>query len=139
MTDQADWTFSKPVLTGAEPQLFVADIKASCDFFTRKLGFSIAFAYGEPPFYGQVARDAARLNLRCVDQAVIDETLRERESLLSAAITVDTADAVKQLYLEFQSAGVTFHQALKRQPWGAKNFIVKDLDGNLLLFAGPAD
>ena len=38
-----------------------------------------------------------------------------------------------------QSAGVAFHQTLKRMPWGAENFIVKDPDGNLLLFAGPAD
>ena len=40
--------------------------------------------------------------------------------------------------MEFQSAGVSFHQALKRE-LGAKNFIVKDREGNLLLFAGPAD
>jgi hypothetical protein len=34
---------------------------------------------------------------------------------------------------------VTFAQPLQREPWGAKTFIVKDPDGNLLLFAGPAD
>jgi hypothetical protein len=28
---------------------------------------------------------------------------------------------------------------LKKQPWGAKNFVVKGPDGNLLLFAGPAN
>src|SRR5437868_2873269 len=38
MTDQADRTSSRPVLTAAEPQLFVSDIQASCDFFTQKLG-----------------------------------------------------------------------------------------------------
>ncbi len=43
----ADATSSKAVIAGAEPQLFVADIKSSCDFFTRKLGFVIAFTYGE--------------------------------------------------------------------------------------------
>ena len=58
---------------------------------------------------------------------------------LPAAMTVDTANEIKQLFLEFQSANVTFFQALKKQPWGARNFIVKDPDGNLLLFAGPAD
>jgi catechol 2,3-dioxygenase-like lactoylglutathione lyase family enzyme len=31
--------------------VFVSDIKASCDFFTQKLGFSIVFVYGEPPFW----------------------------------------------------------------------------------------
>lgn len=39
MPDHADLIFTKAVITGAEPQLFVADIKASCDFFTGKLGF----------------------------------------------------------------------------------------------------
>lgn len=129
---------SRAVLTAAEPQLFVADIKASCDFFTQKLGFSIGFVYGEPPFYAQVKRDGARLNLRCVDRQVVDPALRDRENLLSAALTVDTADAIKALFLEYQAAGIAFHQTLKKEPWGAKTFIVKDPDGNLLLFAGPA-
>ena len=84
-------------------------------------------------------RDAARLNLRCVKQPVIDPVLRDREELLSAALTVATAVEIKQLFLAFQAAGVTFFQTLKREPWGARNFIVKDLDGNLLLFAGPAE
>jgi uncharacterized glyoxalase superfamily protein PhnB len=46
---------------------------------------------------------------------------------------------LKLLFLEFQSAGVSFHQKLKRQPWGAKTFVVKDPDENLLLFAGAAN
>jgi hypothetical protein len=38
-----------------------------------------------------------------------------------------------------QSAGVVFHQTLRKEPCGAKTFIVRDPDGNLLLFAGPAE
>lgn len=139
MPKHAGQTHTKAVIIAAEPQLFVGDIKASLDFFTGKLGFAIGFAYGEPPFYAQVTRDGARLNLRCVDRPAIDPELRDREELLSAALTVGTADEVKQLFLEFQSAGVAFFQTLKTQPWGARNFIVKDPDGNLLLFAGPAE
>ncbi len=135
MTKQAEGISSGPVLTSAEPQLFVADIGASCDFFTGKLGFAVDFLYGDPPFYAQVSRDAARLNLRHVDHPVFDQALRECEDLLSAAITVD----VEQLYPEFQAAGVSFHQALRREPWGAQTFIIKDPDGNLVLFGGQAD
>jgi catechol 2,3-dioxygenase-like lactoylglutathione lyase family enzyme len=138
MTHPVAKTSTRPVLTAAEPQLFVSDIKASCDFFTVKLGFSVAFVYGEPPFYGQVQRDAACLNLRHVDAPPIDPALRDRESLLAASITVGTAEDIKQLYLEFQAAGVTFAQPLKHEPWGARDFIVQDPDGNLVLFAGPA-
>jgi catechol 2,3-dioxygenase-like lactoylglutathione lyase family enzyme len=128
----------KPLIIATEPQLFVADIKASLDFYTHKLGFSIAFTYGDPPFYAQVKRDAARLNLKCVARPVIDPVLRDREELLSAAMTVAATEEIKQLFLEFQSENITFFQTLKKQPWGASNFIVRDPDGNLLLFAGPA-
>ena len=130
---------SKATIVGAEPQLFVADIKRSCEFFCKKLGFSLVFSYGSPPYYAQVARDAARLNLGCVEAPVIESAVRDREQLLSASITVATAEEIKLLFLEFQSAGVAFHQRLKKQPWGARNFVVKDPDGNLLLFAGPAN
>ena len=130
---------SKATIVGAEPQLFVTDIKRSCEFFCEKLGFTVVFSYGRPPYYAQVGRDAAHLNLRCVERNVIDSTVRDQEKLLSVSMTVATADEIKLLFLEFQSAGVAFHQKLKKQPWGARNFIVKDPDGNLLLFAGPAD
>jgi catechol 2,3-dioxygenase-like lactoylglutathione lyase family enzyme len=139
MSDPAAQTTSKAVITATAAELFVADISASCDFFTRRLGFSIVFVYGEPPFYAQVKRDRGLLNLKCVDRPVIDPALRDRESLLSADMGVETHEEIKQLFLEFQAAGVTFFQTLRKEPWGAKTFIVKDPDGNLLLFAGPAD
>jgi catechol 2,3-dioxygenase-like lactoylglutathione lyase family enzyme len=133
MSNTEAHTLIKPVLLAAEPQLFVADITAACAFFTGKLGFAVAFTYGEPPFYGQVFRDGARLNLRCVSQPVIDPQRRNKEDLLSASITLDDA---KPLFLEYQAAGVTFHQSLRTEPWGARTFIVRDPDNNLLLFAG---
>jgi predicted lactoylglutathione lyase len=136
MPDHADTISTKAVIAAAEPQLFVADIRASCDFFD-KLGFAIAFTYGEPPFYAQVRRDRAQINLRCVEQPVVDAGLRDREQLLSASLTVATSEEIKALFLEFQRAGVTFFQTLKSEPWGARDFILKDPDGNLLLFAGP--
>ena len=129
---------SKATILSAEPQLLVTDIRESCEFFREKLGFSLIFRYGKPPYYAQVGRDAARLNLRCVKRPVIESTVRDGEELLSASMTVATAHEIKLLFLEFQSAGVAFHQRLKKQPWGAKNFVVTDPDGNLLLFAGPA-
>jgi uncharacterized glyoxalase superfamily protein PhnB len=70
---------------------------------------------------------------------VIDPELRDREQLLSASLTVATADEIKQLFLEFQAPGVTFFQTLKREPWDATNFIIRDVDDNLILFAGPTE
>jgi catechol 2,3-dioxygenase-like lactoylglutathione lyase family enzyme len=130
---------SKATIVGAEPQLLVTDIARSCEFFREKLGFRLVFSYGKPAYYAQVGRDAARLNLRWVERPVIESAVRDRQGLLSVSMTVATADEIKLLFLEFHSAGVAFQQTLKKQPWGAKNFIVKDPDGNLLLFAGPAN
>jgi catechol 2,3-dioxygenase-like lactoylglutathione lyase family enzyme len=139
MSQQTTRTRTKTGISTTAAQLFVADIKASCDFFTEKLGFSIVFVYGDPPFYAQVRRDNGLLNLRCMDRPVLDPALRERESLLSADMSVNTREEIKQLFLEFQGKGVTFFHTLKKEPWGAENFIVRDPDGNLLLFAGPGE
>ncbi|WP_158942618.1 VOC family protein [Granulicella sp. S190] len=139
MTDETRNAPPRPILTSIAAQLFVADVKASSDFFTAKLGFVVDFLYGDPPFYGQVSRDTARLALRQVGEPVFAGDIREREHLLSAAITVATVEEIKQLFLACQSEGVRFHQPLKKEPWGARTFVILDLDGNHILFAGPAD
>jgi Glyoxalase/Bleomycin resistance protein/Dioxygenase superfamily len=138
MTDEPRQSPPRPVLSSISAQLFVANIKSSCDFDTNKLGFALEFIYGDPPFYGQITRDNARLALRLVFEPVFAGDVREREHLLSASITVAAANEIEQLFLSYQAAGVSFHQALKKEPWGARTFIVSDPDENLILFAGPA-
>lgn len=137
--DAAGQSVPRPILNSTAAQLFVADIQASCNFYTHKLGFAVDFVYGDPPYYGQVTRDQARLALRVVGEPVFNGDIREREHLLSASFTVGTTDEIKQLFLSYQAAGVRFHQTLKHEPWGARTFVVMDPDGNLILFAGPAD
>jgi uncharacterized glyoxalase superfamily protein PhnB len=139
MIEESKLTATRPFLNSSEPQLFVVNLKTSCDFYTNKLGFAVKFLYGDPPSYGQVFRDNARLNLRAVDESVFADDVRKREHLLSASITVATANELKQLFLSYQAAGVSFPQPLKQEPWGATTFIVSDPDENLILFAGPED
>jgi catechol 2,3-dioxygenase-like lactoylglutathione lyase family enzyme len=123
-----------PLIIAAEPQLFVSDIEASCRFYVNMLGFKVGFSYGKPPFYAQVVRDGGRLNLRKVSGPVFESSFRTRErDALSATLTLDDA---KPLFLEYQNADVAFHQPLRTEPWGARTFIVKDPDGNLICFTG---
>ena len=129
----------RAVLNSIEAQLFVASVQNSSDFYTSKLGFAVAFAYGNPPFYGQVVRDSAKLNLRLVCEPVFAGDIRKREGLLSASITVATTSELKQLFLDYQAAGVSFYQVLKREPWSERTFVISDPDENLILFAGPAE
>ena len=141
MTDEPKQATPRPILNSIEAQLFVANVKSSCDFYTNKLGFAVAFVYGDPPYYGQVFRDKARLNFRLVCEPVFAGDVRKREHLLSASITVATAIEIKQLFLSYQASGVSFHRkSAKGRSHGGQRatFIVSDPDENLILFAGPA-
>jgi uncharacterized glyoxalase superfamily protein PhnB len=138
MPDTPTVSKSRPILNVIEPQLFVANIQRSCEFYANKLGFAVAFLSGDPAFYGQVVRDQARINLRLVEEPVFAGDIRRREGLLSASITVATADEIQQLFLSYEAAGVSFHQELKTEPWGARTFVVSDPDENQILFAAPA-
>ncbi len=139
MNNPAETISERPYLSGTEAVLYVSDFATSLAFFTERLGFTVDFAYGDPPFYGLVERDKARLCLRHVSEPVFVGDIRRREELLSASITLDSAADIKALFLDYQAASVSFHQPLKTQPWGARTFIVLDPDGNLILFAGPGD
>jgi catechol 2,3-dioxygenase-like lactoylglutathione lyase family enzyme len=113
---------AKPILTATEAVLYVSDFRRSCDFFLTKLGFEIEFTYGEPPFYGLVKRDRARFCLRLVCEPVFVGNIREKEKLLSAAVTVDTAAEIKELFLEFQSADTEFFQKARDRAVGRAQF-----------------
>lgn len=118
----------------AKPCLMVSDVRAACSFYEEKLGFGIAFLYGEPPFYAEILRDGVQLSIRHIDgedRLPVPER-RRKEELLSATILVDGVKPLFQAYLE---AGVPFFQKLRTEPWGRSSFIVEDPDGNLLAFS----
>ena len=122
-----------PALTSAIPMLFVRDVRASAAFFRDKLRFKIDFLHGNPPFYGSVSRDGARLHLRFVHELPFTAGIVEKEQLLAAFINVGD---VKSLFAEYVAAGVEMHSRLKKEPWGGPGFTVCDPDGNRLYFCG---
>ena len=124
---------STPRLTRAVPIIFVANVQASAEFFRDTLGFSIDFLHGHPPFYGAVSRDGACVHLKFVHEPVFTIGTHDRDGLIMAFIEVEN---VKALYGTYLAAGVTFDQKLKKQAWGGRDFIVRDLDGNGICFVG---
>ena len=81
--------------------------------YSERLGFEVEFTYGEPPFYGQVRRNQALLNLRLIRRPVFVDDIREREELLAASLTVGSAAEIRALFAEFQAAGVDFFRPLE--------------------------
>ncbi len=120
-----------PRLQSVTPILFVREVAAAADFYQSKLGFTLDFLHGKPPFYGAVSRDGVCLHLRFVQEPNF-AALAARECGLILA-TIETSN-VKGLYEELQQRGLDFAQPLARQAWGGINFHVRDPDGNTLSF-----
>jgi uncharacterized glyoxalase superfamily protein PhnB len=113
------------------PSLSVSDVIAAGDFYTKKLGFKLAFTWGEPP-------TMAGLNLGHVQMFLEQGTPNPKGC--SVYFVIDNAD---DLY-EFQRAnGVEIVSPPQDQPYGLRDYTVRDLYGYLLSFghhlfnAGP--
>src|SRR5215210_4195873 len=96
-------------LARATPVVFVTDVEASARFYRDSLGFSTDFLHGEPPFYGSVSRDGARLHLKFVHEPVFTIGPEDREAIIMAFVEVAN---IKALFAEYVAAGVTFSQRL---------------------------
>lgn len=119
-------------LARAIPVLFVRNVAKAAAFYERELGFRTDFLHGNPPFYGSVSRDGARLHLRFVREPNFAALSEQEDSLTTAFVEVSD---VKALYREFESRGVEFAQRLVNQAWGGLDFQIFDLDQNKICFA----
>ena len=120
-----------PTLGAAVPILFVRDVPTAAEFYSGRLGFTIEFLHGDPPFYGEVKRDQAVLHLRHVDRPNFAELAAREVSLILATIAVSD---VRALYAELEGRGAPFVQHLVQQPWGGLDCQVEDPDGNRISF-----
>ena len=85
---------TRSTFLAVEPQLYVTAIEAACDYYGERLGFTVAFVYGDPPYYAQVYRDGVQLNLRQVDRSPFAADFRAREDdALSATIIVGSCSS----------------------------------------------
>jgi catechol 2,3-dioxygenase-like lactoylglutathione lyase family enzyme len=130
---------TEPHLRTAIAHVFVTDIARATAFYRDKLGFTVVFTYGNPPYFGQVARDGATFFVQHVDQPLIDDEVRRKEHLYSVAIAVESREQLKVLFASLQAAEVPMHQPIEKRPWGDWDFVVRDPDGNLIQFAWRAN
>jgi catechol 2,3-dioxygenase-like lactoylglutathione lyase family enzyme len=105
-----------------QPVLPVGDIVAAADFYTTKLGFRLAFTYGDPPTF-------AGVNLGSV-QVFLSRNLPESR-IGSVCFVVGDAD---QLYAFQQSQGVEIVEPIGDRDYGIRDYMVRDPYGNLLAF-----
>ena len=115
----------------AHAGLAVSDIAAAIDFYTTKLGFGLAFTFGEPPTF-------AGVNLGHVQMFLQKGTADPKGC--SVYFLVDDADA---LYEFHRASGVEIAEPIGDREYDIRDYSVRDLHGYYLTFghnlfnAGP--
>jgi catechol 2,3-dioxygenase-like lactoylglutathione lyase family enzyme len=114
------------------PQLHVADLERSIEFYTKKLGFKIEFRYED--FYAGIIKDGYSIHLKTGDPPIEQKKQHEDSDPIDILFSVDHID---DLYEELSGQSVLFIQPLRQMPYG-NEFYIADPDGNVIAFVGNA-
>lgn len=120
-----------PKITASASVLLVADVVASANYFRDCAGFHYDHLFGEPPDFCILRRDGHYLMLGKADAARITPFWKIREKMCNAYFWVDDADA---LYAEMKSKGAKMDYGPCTQPYGVREFGIRDPDGHDISF-----
>lgn len=111
------------------PQLRTTDLDRAIHFYTKKLGFALAFRHQD--FYAGVSTGTRMIHLKRVDHPDPGIDFVRRGQHLHVYISVrDTHAAFRQV----QEAGVTVVEEISDRPWGTTEFVIEDPDGHTIYF-----
>ena len=114
------------------PQLLVADVDRSIQFYTKKLGFDVDFRYED--FYAGIIKDGYSIHLKAGKPSIEERENRRNNEDLDIIFSVD---GIEGLYEELSNRSVEFSQSLRDMPYG-KEFYVADPDGYIIAFLQEA-
>jgi catechol 2,3-dioxygenase-like lactoylglutathione lyase family enzyme len=118
-------------MTGAPPPveceqlhagLAVRDIPAAVDFYTGRLGFRLAFTWGEPPTFAGLLLDRVQIFL---------QHGTPNPGASAVYFMVEDAD---ELFAFHQGNGVEIVQPPTDQPYQIRDYVIRDLHGYSLSF-----
>lgn len=108
------------------PQLLVADIERSVEFYTKKLGFDVDFRHDD--FYAGIIKDGFSIHLK---EGKPSRGKRENRRNNEALDIVFSVGGIEVLYEEISGKSVQIIQPLRDMPYG-KEFYFTDPDGNII-------
>ena len=106
----------------------VTDLEASLGYFENQLGFGVAFRFGEPAYYAGVCRGAVTIHLTDAD---------DRKASVGHATISLMVDDVNATHRELVTRGANITVEIDDRPYGLRDFMVEDPDGNHIAFGGP--
>ena len=128
---------TKAKLTASAPVLLVRDVVKAADHYRDALGFAYDRFFGEPPSFVILKRDAMFLMLKQTpDPKHVVPHWTVSSGLWDAYFWVDDAAA---LQAEMIGRGATIDYGLCDQPYGCREFGIRDLDGHDIGFGQILD
>ena len=126
----------KPVATAQlrsiSPSFAVPDVVVAAEYYRDKLGFEILGYFLDPPVYGIVGRDSARIHLGRIETGgPSSPNVARREEGIDAYVWVDDVDA---LHAELQKRGVPIADPPTKRVYGCYEMIVEDNNGFRIAF-----
>ena len=112
---------SRTTLGHPTPELPVADVERSQEYYRDVLGFEVGWLEPSKDI-GAVSRDGVPIFFR-----------RRTSSFEPAVHWVFAAD-IDATYEELRASGARIVEPLETKPWGLRQFTVDDLDGNRFYF-----
>jgi len=104
------------------PGFVVRDITEAVGFYTKKLGFTVGFLYGDPPRF-------AGMNLGKVSLHLMTDQLRLVSG--SAYFAIEDADELYEFHVH---NGVEIIEPIGNRDYEMRDYLVRDIDGNYLAF-----
>lgn len=120
----------KHQLHGVQPVLPVSDVAASARFFHEVLGFEVDFLEGEPPVHGRV-----KVVGSWGHPVYIHLSLAEPGAVRPSGETrIYVAKDLDGLFEEYRRRGVEVVFSPVSQPWGLREFAVRETNRHVLRF-----
>jgi catechol 2,3-dioxygenase-like lactoylglutathione lyase family enzyme len=118
-------------LKSVAPQLVVADVVATSEYYRDVLGFDHLCYFGEPPVYAIVRRDGVEIHFgKAENNGVSNATVRSGS--FDLYIWVSDIDAI---FDELTAAGADIVEGPVKRVYESTEVVVRDRNGYVLVFA----
>ncbi|MCU4117683.1 bleomycin resistance protein [Variovorax sp. N23] len=120
---------------GVQPVLPVADAARAARYFCDVLGFELDFIAGEPPSYARVKHVPAAGQGEAVYLRLWQVNTREARPW-RGEIVIHVGHDLDGLHAAYVKRGVDILEPPTSQPWGLREFALREPDGHVLRFCG---
>ncbi len=117
------------------PILAVPDVLAAAEFYCDKLGFTIGFLFGDPPTHAGIHRGEWTNEGAHIQFTLTDQPLQPKPQV---GFYVFMGEDVDGLFEQYQAASVHIEWEPTNEPWGMREFAIRDCNGYLLRFGRPS-